>query len=215
MTDFDRLKLAMEKERLAPRPAAREAAVAAALAAFDAKSQPSRQGSGVVSRLRNAARAATEIMTGQRPMTQISMRHALAGGVSLAVLTLAVMTAANLQTIENMRWRDAPEPVAAPPAKPAPATERRETVAASDALADALDEEKAKVAGRADAPAFSKDASGQRRSPLRSSRRRRKATRRQQRPSSPRRRRWPTLSQGRRPPPRDSPLRRTPRTKLA
>ena len=129
MTDFDRLKQAMEKERLAPRPAAREAAVAAALAAFDAKSQPSRQGSGVVSRLRNAARAATEIMTGQRPMTQISMRHALAGGVSLAVLTLAVMTAANLQTIENMRWRDAPEPVAAPPARPAPATERRETVA--------------------------------------------------------------------------------------
>ena len=39
MTDFDRLKLAMEKERLAPRPAAREAAVAAALAAFDAKSR--------------------------------------------------------------------------------------------------------------------------------------------------------------------------------
>ena len=37
MSDFDRLKEAMETERIAPRPGAREAAVAAALAAFDAK----------------------------------------------------------------------------------------------------------------------------------------------------------------------------------
>ena len=48
-------------------------------------------------------------------MTQISMRHALAGGASLAVLTLAVMTAANLQTIEDFKWRDAREPVGVPP----------------------------------------------------------------------------------------------------
>jgi hypothetical protein len=51
-------------------------------------------------------------------MTQISMRHALAAGASLAVLTLAVMTAANLQTIENLRWRNEPEPVSLPPGAP-------------------------------------------------------------------------------------------------
>ena len=108
MTELDRLKEAFDAERIAPRAGAREAAVDAALAAFDANNRTPRQGSGLVSRLRNAAHAASEILTGKRPMTQISMRHALAGGVSLAVLTLAVMTAANLQTIEGFRLaRDA------------------------------------------------------------------------------------------------------------
>src|SRR5436190_7536401 len=106
MRDVEKLREAMQAERIAPRAAAREAAVAAALAAFDAETESRRQGSGVVGRLRNAAHAAFETMTGRRPMTQLSMRHALAAGASLAVLTLAVMTATNLQTIENLRWRN-------------------------------------------------------------------------------------------------------------
>src|SRR6476659_9622888 len=111
MRDVEKLREALRTERVAPHAAAREAAVTAALAAFDAKVESRRQGTGLLGRLRNAARAASEIMTGQRPMTRISMRHALAAGASLAVLTLAVMTAANLQTIENLRWRNEPEPV--------------------------------------------------------------------------------------------------------
>jgi len=87
------------------------AALAVALGVFDAEKVAARQGSGVVGRLRNAARAAFEILTGKRPMTQLSMRHALAGGVSLAVLTLAVMTAANIQTIEGFGFRDTREPI--------------------------------------------------------------------------------------------------------
>jgi Ca-activated chloride channel family protein len=66
--------------------------------------------------------AASEILTGRRSMTSIQMKHALAAGVSLAVLTIAVMTAANLQTIEGFRFRDAPEPAVAPPARPAAST---------------------------------------------------------------------------------------------
>src|SRR4051794_1256594 len=104
MRDAERLREVMQAELIRPRAAAREAAVAAALAAYDAKKESLRQESSLVSRLRNAARAASETMTGQRPMTQISMRNALAAGASLAVLTLAVMTAANLQTIENLKW---------------------------------------------------------------------------------------------------------------
>lgn len=118
MRDVEELREAMQTERIVPRPAAREAAVAAALAAYDAKKESLRQGSTLVSRLRNAVLAASEIMTGQRSMTHISMRNALAAGASLAVLTLAVMTAANLQTIESLNWRDEPEPVSLPPAAP-------------------------------------------------------------------------------------------------
>jgi Ca-activated chloride channel family protein len=115
MDELDRLKGAFESEQVAPRRGAREAALAAALGVFDAEKVAARQGSGVVGRLRNAARAAFEILTGKRPMTQLSMRHALAGGVSLAVLTLAVMTAANIRTIEGFGFRDTREPIGVPP----------------------------------------------------------------------------------------------------
>src|SRR4051812_26123406 len=118
MRDVEKLREAMQTERIKPRPAARDAAVAAALAAYDAKKESRHQGSSLVGRLRNAARAASEIITGQRPMTQISMRHALTAGASLAVLPLAVMTAANLHTIENLSRHGEPEPVAVPPAAP-------------------------------------------------------------------------------------------------
>jgi Ca-activated chloride channel homolog len=116
MSELERLKEALRSEPAAPRPEAREAAVGAALAAFDASMATRRQGTTLVDRLRNAARAALEILTGKRHMR---MSYALAGGASLAVLMLAVMTAANLQTIENFGRREAEKPVnvaSAPPA---------------------------------------------------------------------------------------------------
>jgi Ca-activated chloride channel homolog len=115
MTELDKLKEAFDAERITPRDRARDAAVNAALSAFDANIQGARQGSGLGARLRNAAHAASEILTGKRPMTQVSMRHALAGGVSLAVLALAVMTATNLQNIEGFGWRETREPIGVPP----------------------------------------------------------------------------------------------------
>ena len=116
MNELDRLKEAFDAERVAPRAGAREAAITAALAAFDANNRIGAPRIGTrqpVSGTRRLPRC--EILTGKRPMTQISMRHALAGGVSLAVLTLAVMTAANLQTIEGFKWRETREPIGVPP----------------------------------------------------------------------------------------------------
>jgi Ca-activated chloride channel family protein len=101
MSEIERLREAFQSERVAARQSARDAAVNAAMQAFDARGAKARQGTNVLLRLRNAARAAIEILTGKRHMR---MSHALAGGVSLAVLTLAVMTAANIQTIESFRW---------------------------------------------------------------------------------------------------------------
>ncbi len=159
MSEKDRLKEAFEAERIAPRSHARDAAVAAALAAFDAKIESTRQGSGLVSRLRNAARAAFETLTGKRSMrtTSFSSRQALLAGASLAVLTLAVLTAANLQTLEGFGLRDAREPVGGPPvgqktdATPPPAQMRRvdapaNTVAKTEKDADKPEELAAQVA---------------------------------------------------------------------
>ena len=137
MTELDRLKEVLDAERVTPRADARDAAVTAALAAFDANIRDVRQGSGLVDRLRNAAHAASEILTGKRPMTQISMRHALAGGVSLAVLALAVMTAANLQTIEGFGWREAQEPIGVPPPVQRPTSEVSQSGADQERVADA------------------------------------------------------------------------------
>jgi Ca-activated chloride channel family protein len=116
MSEIERLREAFQNERVEARPSAREAAVNAALHAFDARLSSARQGTSFLLRLRNAASAAIEVLTGKRHMR---MSHALAGGVSLAVLMLAVMTAANIQTIENFGWRDAREPIALPPVEPA------------------------------------------------------------------------------------------------
>ncbi len=112
MSELDRLKQALRTEPVSAREAAREAAIGAALSAYDANMAAGRQGNTAVDRLRNAARAAMQLLTGRRHMR---MSHALAGGVSLAVLMLAVMTAANLQTIEGFKWRDAREPIGVPP----------------------------------------------------------------------------------------------------
>ena len=147
MTELQRLKEAFDSERPSAGEGAREAALAAALSAYDARMRDERQGRGVVGRLRIAARAATEILTGKRPMR---MTHALAGGASLAVLMLAVMTAANVQTIENFRWRGTPEPVALPPAKPIEelTTSVQQPAAPATATPDA--ETEAKIEARSD-----------------------------------------------------------------
>src|SRR5690606_7735337 len=92
-----------------PRQEARDRAIEAALAAFDARPAhahgEAHQGMAAADRLRIAAIAALNLVTGKRPMR---MSHVLAGGASLAVLTLAVMTATNLQMLQRGDWRQAP-----------------------------------------------------------------------------------------------------------
>ncbi len=145
MNELERLRQGFADERIAARPEAKDAAIRAALVAFDAKSQPDRQGSSVVDRLRVAARAALDTLTGARSMhttTHFTTRHALAAGASLAVLTLAVMTAANWQTIEGFGARDtAPLPTAIPtvPAQPpAVQIDAREKVANQSSVPPAV-----------------------------------------------------------------------------
>jgi Ca-activated chloride channel family protein len=105
MNELDRLKDAMRADGpVRPRREAKDAAISAAMRAFDVKNASARQGSSLADRLRIAASAALELLTGKRPMR---MTHALAGGASLLVLTLAVMTAANLQYLDALSSRDA------------------------------------------------------------------------------------------------------------
>ncbi len=120
MSELDKLKRALNADRITPRPGARETAVAAALEAYDAghaaSQETARQGTGLLGRLRNAARAATETIRGRRPMHSLSMRQALAGGASLAVLAIAVVAAVNVQTIEGFMQRDTGAKLSAPAA---------------------------------------------------------------------------------------------------
>lgn len=112
MSELDALKRALREDRVSARPAAKTAAVAAALDAYDVRRAETvdraRQGLGFGGRLRNAATAVFETMTGRRPMTHIAARRALAGGASLAVLTLAVVAVTNLETIEGFGRFSAP-----------------------------------------------------------------------------------------------------------
>jgi len=154
MDELERLKAALDAERIAPRAQAREAAIGAALAAYDVNAATRRQGTRVANRLRNAAHAASEILTGKRHMR---MSHALAGGVSLAVLMLAVMTAASLQTIESYKWRDASEPRSVPASTPAANEadeERQEVAARADVAADAVAPSGAPATATATAESF-------------------------------------------------------------
>ena len=75
------------------RPDARKAAVSAALKAFDEKNSQSRQGLSIPARLKGIGNTIVETLFRRRSMTfsQIKLPHMLAGGASLAVLTLAIV----------------------------------------------------------------------------------------------------------------------------
>jgi Ca-activated chloride channel family protein len=102
MTELERLRKALDQERLEARREAKEAGITAGLAAFDARIGAARQGSGFSDRLRIAARAVFDILRGRRSMTRT---HALAGGVSLAALMLGIMVTANVQN-SGIRLRE-------------------------------------------------------------------------------------------------------------
>jgi Ca-activated chloride channel family protein len=95
MSELHHLKESLRRDPVAPRQEAREAAIRAGMEAFDAHRAGQRQGFPFWTRLRSAAFAALGNGRGKRPMRYA---HALAGGASLAVLTLAVLTTASLQT---------------------------------------------------------------------------------------------------------------------
>jgi Ca-activated chloride channel family protein len=157
MTELDRLRKALAEDVVAPRPEAKDAAIAAALAAFDAKKTEPRQGSPIFARLRIAALAALDILTGKRPMTRT---HALAGGVSLAALMIAVFATANLQTLEGFRLRGgdtlaegggpARTDVAQPEAKSAGETRVADAVAPAAPPAPSMETQVADLAAEAD-----------------------------------------------------------------
>ena len=163
MNEMDRLKNALNDRAAAtPRREAKDAAIAAALSAFDAKPvQPAKE-KNVADRLIGAAHAAFETMMGRRKMR---MTHALAGGASLLVLTLAVMTAANLQTFDTFsrptigvppvkdlteearaRRGQTAEPKARKPTQPA-ASQRRESDCAGSGAGAAANEASAAGSG--------------------------------------------------------------------
>jgi Ca-activated chloride channel family protein len=116
---LDRLKAALRREPPpAHRPGAKERAMTRAMAAFEEKNAHVSQGSGIGDRLRGAARAAFETLVGRRSM---KLTPAFAGGASLAVLVLAVMSASYVQTTLKA-------PVSAPQVAPPSASKQDGTV---------------------------------------------------------------------------------------
>ncbi len=98
--DMDKLKAMFDRQAAsAPDPAAKDAAIGAAMAAFDEKHahkhEGARQGSRLMDRLTGAADAARATLFGRRPM---KMSHVLAGSVSVLVLSLAVLNVSQFQT---------------------------------------------------------------------------------------------------------------------
>ena len=98
--NMDRLKRLFDRQAATPpSQAAKDAAIGAAMAAFDEKHaqkhQGARQGSPLMDRLTGAADAARATLFGRRPM---KLSHVLAGSVSVIVLSLAVLNVSQLQT---------------------------------------------------------------------------------------------------------------------
>jgi Ca-activated chloride channel family protein len=87
--ELEQLRDALRREPSEPRPAARQAAIAAALAAHDEKFAPANQGSRVHTRLMGAAQSAWAFL---RRRGSMRLAPAMAGGVSLVALTLALVT---------------------------------------------------------------------------------------------------------------------------
>ncbi|MGD9869070.1 MAG: von Willebrand factor type A domain-containing protein, partial [Hyphomicrobiales bacterium] len=144
--DLKALRRAMDEATPRPSPEVRARAIAQAMTAYDEKISRAPQGSGVISRLTDAAQAATGKLFGRAPMR---LTPALAGGASLAVLTLAVMSTAYLQSDIRNRQAVPPadtklaaeKPEALPPAKPVPGVAQPappEAAAAQKNLGEAL-----------------------------------------------------------------------------
>jgi Ca-activated chloride channel family protein len=95
--DIENLKNAFRTSPVRPRPAAKREALERAMAAFDQKNERASQGSPLQGRLTEAATAVFETLVGRRPVN-VKMNHALAGGASLAILTLAVLSVTYIRT---------------------------------------------------------------------------------------------------------------------
>jgi Ca-activated chloride channel family protein len=95
--DIENLKDTFRAAPALPRPAAKQQALERAMAAFDQKNAPASQGARLQGRLMEAATAVFQMLFGRRPMN-VKMNHALAGGASLAVLVLAVVSVTYVRT---------------------------------------------------------------------------------------------------------------------
>ena len=96
---------------IVPREDAKRVAIEQAMEAYDKNLSPAHQGTGIADRLRNTAQAVFQTIIGRRPMRHSSI---LAGGVSLGVLTLAVLSATYIQTdigIVGSGERTSPTPI--------------------------------------------------------------------------------------------------------
>ena len=102
-SDMDRLKAMFDRQaETPPKRSAKDAAIGAAMTAFDEKHGKKpyavRQGSRLMDRLTGAADAARATLFGRRPM---KLSHVLAGSVSVIVLSLAVLNVSQFQTPER------------------------------------------------------------------------------------------------------------------
>lgn len=94
--DIEDLKATLKREGpVTPRKSARERAIEKAMLAFDEKYAPAAQGTGPKDRLRCTATAVYQTLIGRRSM---KLTPALAGGASLSVLALAILSATYIQT---------------------------------------------------------------------------------------------------------------------
>jgi Ca-activated chloride channel family protein len=94
--DTEDLKTALRNEGpITPRESARQLAIEKAMTAFDEKHALAPKGTGLGDRLKNTATAVYQTLIGRRPM---KLAPALAGGASLSVLALAILSATYIQT---------------------------------------------------------------------------------------------------------------------
>jgi Ca-activated chloride channel homolog len=94
--DIEELKAALRKEDpITPPEGARRRAIDKAMMAFDEKNAAASKGTRLGDRLRGTASAVYQTLIGRRPM---KLTPALAGGASLSVLALAILSATYIQT---------------------------------------------------------------------------------------------------------------------
>jgi Ca-activated chloride channel family protein len=99
-SELDRMKRAFgRQEPIQPREEARKAAIHAAMASFDTEKSEAAQGTGTGHRLRERRNILLNAFTWRRLMNfpHLNMTHMLAGGASLAVLAIAVVSINQLE----------------------------------------------------------------------------------------------------------------------